>query len=117
METLRAMAEFPYIAPENFELFKEKALLLLNSVKKQKSILRYDLFFDAENSKCVILEEYEFPDAVIEHVRNNAALLEELSSLGGKIKGSMFPLNQNGDAISEIRENWDSKMHFHFAGK
>ena len=117
MQTLRAIAEFPKIAPENYELFKEKALLLLNSVKNQNSILRYDLFFNAENSKCVILEEYEFPEAVIEHVRTNAGLLEELSVLGGKINGSMFPFSQNGSAISEIRENWDSKMHFHFAGK
>jgi len=117
METLRAVAEFPYIAPENYELFKEKALLLLHSVKNQSSILRYDLFFNSENSKCVILEEYATPDAVMEHVRVNAALLEELSSLGGKINGSMFPSNQNGNAISEIREKWDSKMHFHFAGK
>ena len=117
METLRAVAEFPFIAPENYELFKEKALLLLHSVENQDSILRYDLFFDSENSKCVILEEYASADAVIEHVRVNAALLEELSSLGGKINGSIFPSNQNGNAISEIRENWDSKMHFHFAGK
>jgi hypothetical protein len=54
---------------------------------------------------------------VIEHVKTNASLLAELSILGGKIEGSMFPSNQIGAAITEIREHWDSKMHYHFAGK
>ena len=117
MKNLRAVAEFPNIAPENLELFKGKLLDLIAAVSKQTSILRYDLFFNVDNSKCIVLEEYESPEAVIEHVSTNSALLSELSKLGGKIEGSMFPLSQSGDAINEIRVNWDSKMHFHFAGK
>lgn len=117
MELLRAVAEFPQISQSDFEKFKLKALELLEAVSKQDSVLRYDLFFNADNSKCVILEEYQSPEAVIEHVKSNASLLAELSILGGKIEGSMFPSNQDGAAIGEIREHWDSKMHYHFAGK
>jgi len=117
METLRAVAVFPYIAPEDLEAFKAKSLELLQAISQQSSILRYDLFFTSDNSRCVILEEYASPEAVIEHVTVNADLLGQLSTLGGKIEGSMFPTSQDGEAITAIRENWDSTMHVHFAGK
>ena len=117
MEILRAVAVFPKIAPENLEDFKAKSLQLLAAVSNQSSILKYDLFFNADNSQCVVLEEYTSPDAALLHVTTNATLLAELSLLGGKIEGRMFPSSQEGEAISEIRNNWDSIMHFHFAGK
>ncbi len=117
MELLRAVAEFPHITPGNLAGFKQKAIQLLENVSKQETVLRYDLFFNADSSRCVILEEYQSPEAVIEHVKTNASLLAELSILGGKIEGSMFPSTQIGAAITEIREHWDSKMHYHFAGK
>jgi hypothetical protein len=29
----------------------------------------------------------------------------------------VFPMSQDGEAIEEIRNNWDSQYHFHFLGK
>jgi hypothetical protein len=37
--------------------------------------------------------------------------------LGGKIEGGVFPMGQEGEALLEIRENWDAEYHFHFLGK
>jgi len=117
MQNMMAVAIFPKIAPENLDQFKAVATKMLEEVNKQESILRYDMFFTADNSSCVILEEYTSPDGVFEHVKKNSALLDELTKLGGKIEGSIFPMSNEGQALDEIKRNWDAEVHTHFAGK
>jgi quinol monooxygenase YgiN len=117
MKNLMAIAIFPDIAPENLARFKEIAKEMLESIRNQKSILRYEIFFTMNEKSCVVIEEYETPAGVFEHVENHGKYIAELSALGGKIQGSMFPLSLQGKEISEIQENWDSKMHIHFDGK
>jgi len=53
----------------------------------------------------------------LSNVKQNSELIAQLSLLGGKIEGSVFPMSQDGEAIEEIRNNWDSKYHYHFLGK
>ncbi|NDB50358.1 MAG: hypothetical protein EB030_04985 [Actinobacteria bacterium] len=65
----------------------------------------------------MVLEEYINPAGVFEHVEQHSKYLVELSALGGKIQGNMFPLSSEGDEISEIKEKWDSNMHMYFDGK
>jgi hypothetical protein len=43
--------------------------------------------------------------------------IEQLTKLGGVIEGGIFPISEEGPALSEIKNNWDSKFHTHFAGK
>jgi len=117
MNTFRAVAVFPHIAPGNLEEFCLLAEQMMVEIQKQESILRYDMFFSENKTRCTILEEYAFPEAVFEHIKKNAELLQKLSSLGGKIEGGVFPMDQEGDALKEIRENWDAEYHFHFLGK
>lgn len=117
MDNLRAIAVFPKIEPGNVPKFKNLIKDLLVSVSSQKSILRYDVFFTSDDSSCIVLEEYDSAQAVIDHVDTNAEILGKLMDLGGKIEGKMFPQSQSGSAIAHIRENWDSTMHIHFAGK
>ena len=47
----------------------------------------------------------------------NAELLQQLSGLGGKIEGGVFPMGQDGEALQEIKNNWDSIFHNHYIGK
>ena len=117
MNTFRAVAVFPHIEPTNLEEFCLLAEQMMVEIQKQESILRYDMFFSENKTRCTILEEYAFPEAVFEHIKKNAELLQKLSSLGGKIVGGVFPMDQEGDALKEIRENWDAEYHFHFLGK
>ncbi|MBU6379739.1 MAG: hypothetical protein KGQ76_00345 [Acidobacteria bacterium] len=117
MNTFRAVAVFPYISPANLEEFCLLAEQMMVEIQKQESILRYDMFFSENKTRCTILEEYAYPEAVFEHVNRNAELLQKLSGLGGKIEGSVFPMGQEGEALNEIRENWDAEYHFHFLGK
>ncbi len=117
METIRAVATFPYIAPGNLAAFKEIAATMLEVIKKQESILRYDLFFSVDNTQCVAVEEFISPAGILEHVAKNRALLDQLAALGGDVTGSVFPMSQEGEALEVIRSSWNSKMHIHFAGK
>ena len=117
MNTFRAVAVFPHIEPANLEQFCLLAEQMMFQIQNQESILRYDMFFSENKTRCTILEEYAFPEAVFEHIKKNAELLQKLSSLGGKIEGGVFPMDQEGDALKEIRENWDAEYHFHFLGK
>jgi quinol monooxygenase YgiN len=117
MQNMMAVAIFPKIAPENLEQFKAVATKMLEEVNKQDSILRYDMFFTSDNRSCVVLEEYRSPDDLFEHVKNNSALLDQLTALGGKIEGSIFPMSSEGQAIADIRANWDAKFHTYFSGK
>ena len=117
MNNMSAVAIFPAIAPENLDEFKKLISQMLLIIKEQKTILRYEIFFNSDSTRCVILEEYSDPAGVIEHVNKNAAILEKLVALGGSIDGSVFPMNQDGDALAEIRAGWDTKIHTYFAGK
>jgi quinol monooxygenase YgiN len=117
MNTMSAVAIFPSIAPENLEEFKALAAEMLKVIQKQDSILRYDMFFNHDSTRCVVLEEYSDPAGVIEHVEKNSEILAKLIALGGAIDGSVFPMNQEGEALAEIRAGWDTKIHSHFSGK
>lgn len=117
MENLMAVAVFPKIEKQNLARFKEVAAEMLQCIRSQDSVLRYELFFTLDETSCVVIEEYVNPAGVFEHVERQGNYLEELSALGGKIQGSMFPLSSQGDDISNIRENWDSTMHRYFDGK
>jgi len=117
MNSFRAVATFTHISAENLDKFQEVAKKMLIEIQKQDSIVRYDMFFTKDHSKCVVLEEYSSPEALIEHVTRNAALLDQLTQLGGKIEGNIFSIGQEGDALKEIKNNWDSNFHSFFAGK
>ena len=89
----------------------------MEKIQKQESTLRYDMFFNQDKTRCTVLEEFTRPEGVFEHVQENSELIAQLSHLGGKIEGSVFPMSQDGEAINEIKNNWDSKYHLHFLGK
>ncbi len=117
MNNMSAVAIFPNIASENLDEFKALISRMLLIIKEQESILRYEIFFNSDSTRCVILEEYSDPAGVIEHVEKNAVILEKLVALGGAIDGSVFPMSQEGEALAEIRAGWDTKIHTYFAGK
>lgn len=117
MQNLMAIAVFPKIEKENLSRFKDIATEMLQSIRGQESVLRYEIFFTLDETSCVVIEEYVDPAGVFEHVERHSKYLEGLSALGGKIQGSMFPFSSEGSGVSHIQENWDSTMHRYFDGK
>lgn len=117
MNTMSAVAIFPSIPPENLEEFKELLSEMMLVIQEQESIIRYDVFFNDDSTRCVVLEEFSEPAGTIEHVRKNAVILDRLVALGGAVDGSIFPKGPEDQALREIRAGWDVKIHTHFAGK
>ncbi len=100
MGNLRAVAIFPNIPAENLNLFKSVAQEMLGEIRKQESILRYDLFFSENEDTCVVLEEvfvvrpYHFPGIHAE------------AMLGGARAGWDNMVSIFGDLISdELKTN------------
>jgi quinol monooxygenase YgiN len=114
---MSAVAIFPRISSEDLAEFKSLLSQMLQVIAQQDSITRYDIFFNDDSTRCVVLEEYSDPQGVIDHVNKNSAILEKLIALGGAIDGSVFPMNQDGAALAEIRAGWDTKVHTYFTGK
>jgi len=117
VKSMFAVALFPHIEPDNLTEFKSIASELLSAVAELPSITRYDIFFNADSTACVVLEEYSEPQGVIDHVNRNGHIVAQLVALGGAIEGSVFPLDQGGSAMQEIGTAWDTKVHTFFAGK
>ena len=115
--SLRAVAIFPEIKSENLEEFKRVAGEMLKHIDNAEFIVRYDLFFDAQEKICVVLEEYPNAAGVIEHVKRHSQFLEKLTALGGQIQGQMFPIDVEDEKLQSIRDSWSSVMYQHFAGK
>lgn len=117
MEKMLAVAVFPNIPSKNLEEFQQIAREMLSSIKRVESVIRYDIFFSDDKTLCTIIEEYVNPAGVFEHVKLHSHYLDQLTKLGGKIEGQMFPYSMDGTEIKEICENWDSKVNTFFAGK
>jgi quinol monooxygenase YgiN len=115
--SLRAVAVFSEINSENLVAFKEIAKEMLCEIQKVDFITGYDMFFNADETRCVVLEEYSDASGVIEHVKRHSHFLEKLTALGGEIHGQMFPIDIEDENLRNIRESWNSVMHQHFAGK
>lgn len=115
--SLRAVAVFPKINPKNLVAFKAIAREMLCEIQKVDFISGYDMFFNADETRCVVLEEYSDASGVIEHVKRHSHFLEKLTALGGEIQGQMFPIDIEDENLRNIRESWSSVMHQHFAGK
>jgi quinol monooxygenase YgiN len=114
---MSAVAIFPKINSKDLAEFKSLLEQMLLVIAQQESITRYDIFFNDNSTRCVVLEEYSDPQGVIDHVNKNSVILEKLVALGGAIDGSVFPMSQDGDALAEIRAGWDTKVHTYFTGK
>ncbi len=117
MEKMLAVAVFQKIPAENLETFQQIAQEMLSSIRKLDSIIRYDIFFSDDRTRCTIIEEYVNPAGVFEHVQRHTSYLDQLTKLGGVLEGQMFPYSNDGSELKQIRENWDSEVHIFFDGK
>ena len=67
---------------------------------KDPGTLQYDLYFNDDESECMVLERFEDSEALIEHASNLGELSERILSIVDVVHGELL-----GDPNGEIRAN------------
>lgn len=83
---------------EEFKRLSAEAMEIVKA--KDTGTLRYDTYFNDDESECVILEEYRDSQAAIEHAEHLAELSAEVLAIVDVVHGE--PL---GEPSEEIRAN------------
>ncbi len=83
------------IHPGKLDEFKMLAAKCMESVRtRDTGTLQYDLFFNADQSECLVQERYRDSDAVMEHMANlgdTMNALQQIGSMTGEFLGSPSP--------------------------
>jgi hypothetical protein len=59
--------------------------------------LQYEIYFKDDQSKCIVLERYKDPEALIQHTANVGDLLEAIlatGSVSGELLGEPTPISE-----------------------
>ena len=81
------------------EEFKRLAAQAMEIVKaKDPGTLQYDVYLNADESECVVIERYTDSDALIAHADNMAELFEPILATVTVVHGEVL-----GDASAELR--------------
>lgn len=99
METIRIIATFTAIAPENRERFKATVLELTEVVAAEEGTLEYSFYLTADETQCLLIETYASPQALSAHMGNVSHLLGPLFGSGGSVD-----VNILGDAPETLIE-------------
>jgi quinol monooxygenase YgiN len=99
METIRIIATFTAIAPENRERFKATVFELTELVAAEEGTLEYSYYLTADETQCLMIETYASPEALSAHMGNVGHLLGSLFESGGSVD-----VNILGDAPAGLIE-------------
>jgi quinol monooxygenase YgiN len=99
METIRIIATFTAIAPENRERFKATVLELTELVASEEGTLEYSYYLTPDETKCLMIETYASTEALSAHMGNVGHLLGPLFESGGSVD-----VNILGDAPEGLIE-------------
>ena len=99
METIRIIATFTAIAPENRERFKATVFELTELAAAEEGTLEYSYYLSADETQCLMIETYASPEALSAHVGNVGHLLGPLFESGGSVD-----VNILGDAPEGLIE-------------
>ena len=89
-EKLYVSARYRHIEARDLAEFKQLAAELVVTSRANPGTLRYDVYMNADESACVILEEYANSDACLAHINAVGTLLARLIPLGGGIELECF---------------------------
>jgi len=78
------LGEFKRLSAECMEIVREK----------DSGTLQYEIYFNADQSECIVLERYRDSDALIEHFEHLSHLMEPIlatGSVSGDLLGDLSP--------------------------
>ena len=80
--------------------FKRLSAQAMEIVRTQDTgTLQYDIYFNDDQSECIVLERYRDSEALIEHAQHLDDLMEAIPATGS-VSGVLL-----GEASAELREN------------
>ena len=98
MGELQGIGRFTF-HPGKVEDFKRLSAECLDVVRAEDDgTLQYDTYFNADESKCVVLERFRDEEALILHSENMATLMEAIMATG-TVAGELL-----GDLSEPLRE-------------
>jgi quinol monooxygenase YgiN len=98
-ETIRIIATFTAIAPQNRQRFKATVAELTGLVASEEGTLEYSYYLDADETRCMMIETYANAEALMAHMGNVGHLLGALFEAGGPVDVDIL-----GDAPSALVE-------------
>jgi quinol monooxygenase YgiN len=99
METIRIIATFTAIPPENRERFKATVLELTELAVSEEGTLEYSYYLTTDEARCLMIETYASPEALSAHMGHVGHLLGQLFESGGSVE-----VNILGDAPESLIE-------------
>ena len=106
MSTLQSVARFKIYPGKLAEFKKLSAECMRLAREKDKGTLRYELFFNEEQTECVVYEEYVDAEACVDHFKNmgeTAAAIFKTGEVSGEIWGILNEAMTKGVAGQNIK--------------
>ena len=99
MSELQGIARFEF-HEDKLEEFKRVAAQCMEIVRtKDTGTLQYDIYFNDDQSECMVLERYRDSEALIEHAAHLGELSEAIVATGS-VTGELL-----GEPSAELRAN------------
>ena len=97
MSEIQGIARFKFDGG-NLEEFKRLAALCMEIARtKDTGTLQYDVYFNEDQSECIVVERYRDSDALIAHATNLGDISEEILATGS-VSGALL-----GEPSAELR--------------
>jgi hypothetical protein len=105
MELIQVTATFPNIPGENLAEFKRLAAEVLKVTAEEPGVLKYDWFFNGDETRCVVRETYKNSEAVLTHLGMAGDLGAPLVKAAGGLDLEVFgsPSEQVVEALATLR--------------
>src|SRR4026208_971346 len=100
MSELWGIARFKF-HEDKVEEFKRLSAQALEIVRtKDSGTLQYEIYFNEDQSECVVLERFRDSEELIEHAANLASLSEAILAIVSVVHGELL-----GEPSEELRAN------------
>jgi quinol monooxygenase YgiN len=114
METIRIIATFTAMRPENLGRFKATVLELTQLVADEEGTLEYSYYLDTTETQCLMIESYAEPEALSAHMANVGHLLGPLFESGGSVDVNI--LGDAPESLIEATKDFRPTMYSLLAG-
>ena len=109
MKTIRIIATFTSIAPESRERFKATVVELTELAASEEGTLEYSYYLNTDESRCLMIETYASPEALLAHMGHVGHLMGPLFESGGSVDVSI--LGDAPEALIEATKDFRPTMY------